>query len=175
MFVSKNQFFVFIACIAFGGLVGILFGIVSIFKKRLNVYVGAVLDVLCFVFVSILYVGYSFLLKFPNFRVYMTVGVLLGILIYFKSFNIILAKIAQKIYNIFRKYIKRQKHDRRKEKKINNGIESGCCGVACVSNCNTHLSNREKNLLQQKNKKSRSRNNSLRKANRRRQERIRTS
>jgi len=123
MFVTSGQFFVFMACLAFGGCVGVLFSLLKAIKFLIKIrFLGVVLDVFFFIISSFIYVGFSYALKFPNFRVYMVVGVILGIFLYFKSFYLLLAKMSKKIYNIIilkfpRK--KKAKNDRRKGEKSN--------------------------------------------------------
>ncbi|MBE7062001.1 MAG: hypothetical protein E7382_05645 [Clostridiales bacterium] len=141
MFVTKNQFYVFVACLAFGCAVGIIFGFSSIIKKRVkNILICAIGDFFAFIITAFLFLIYSFNMHFPSLRVYMFIGVYLGIYIYFKSFNIILAKCAEKIYNIRVKNKIKVKNDKRKKKKaksFNNGRGntlasdySGCCDLA---------------------------------------------
>ena len=117
MYVTKNQIFVFIACYAFGCVVGVSFGIIDHIKKIIKVrFLGVVLEVLNFFIVSIIYLLYSHALRFPNFRLYMIIGVFLGVLSYLKSLHIIVAKCLQKVYNIIvkiknkkdKKWIKRK-------------------------------------------------------------------
>lgn len=121
MFVSSGQIFVFIACIAFGGVSGLVFFIISPFKMICkNKIIYAVLDFLCFALITYLFLLFYNRYKFPNLRAYMIIGVFLGLLCYFKSFNIILAKVQKKFYNII-KEIKinkgRNKNGRTKAKK----------------------------------------------------------
>lgn len=68
-------------------------------------YISILLDIVFFCLLSVAYVYYSFCYHFPSFRVYMYMGVILGLALYIKSFYIILAKSIKKIYN----YIKRKK------------------------------------------------------------------
>jgi len=118
MFVSGGQFYVFIACLALGAICGILFSFSAIIKLAINnKFIRIIPDLSAFIITCIIYVTYSFLLKFPSFRVYMAFGVILGIYLYLKSFHIILAKIIKKAYNIIDEKISRKnksKHDRRK-------------------------------------------------------------
>ena len=54
MFVTQNQFFVFIACIAFGGAVGIIFSVFSCVKFFIkNKVLSAIPDIIAFIFVEI--------------------------------------------------------------------------------------------------------------------------
>lgn len=135
MFVTKHQFYVFIACIAFGGMGGVLFSIFQTIKFCIkNKLVKATFDVFVFLILAGGYVLYSHLLNFPNIRIYMMAGVFVGIVLYFKSFHIILAKYLKKLYNIIVKNLKRkkkEKHERIKVKKSNsrnNGRSSSSRG-----------------------------------------------
>ena len=110
MFVTKHQFYVFIACISFGGISGLMFSATQTLKYYIkNKLIKVVLDVFVFIALAGGYVLYSHVLKFPNTRIYMLAGVFLGIVLYFKSFHIILAKYLKKLYNIVSKNIKRKK------------------------------------------------------------------
>lgn len=117
MFVTSGQFYVFVACVCFGGCTSILFSISALIKNYIaNRLIKIILDVICFLFVGVLYVLYSHALKFPNFRLYMIVGVLLGIFSYLKSFHILLAKMAKKFYNIIDKKLRRVKRSKDERK-----------------------------------------------------------
>lgn len=100
MFVTSNQFFVFLSCFTFGVMAGIMFSISQIVHDyNKNAIIKGVLDFTAFIFTLVFFFIYSFSNKFPSFRIYMVFGVFLGILAYMKSFHIILAKIVKKIYN----------------------------------------------------------------------------
>ena len=121
MFVTANQFYVFVACFSFGGAFGVVFNVSNIIKKPFN-KISPIFDVLSFIFMGILFRIYSNLLQFPNFRAYMVVGVVLGVVAYKKSFYIILAKCLQKIYNkIEYKYVILK--EKKKRKKTNDGTK----------------------------------------------------
>ena len=100
MFVTKNQFYVFVACVAFGTFLAFLFCIVRLVRYLSNnKYFPTIIE---FVFLAIsgfLFSCYSHILFFPNFRPYMLIGVFSGFFGYLKSFHIILAKIIKKFYN----------------------------------------------------------------------------
>jgi len=125
MFVTKNQFFVFLACLAFGAVSGVLFSVSAGVKFLLkNKFFKCVSDVVAFLPLGWLFTCFSFYFGFPNLRFYMLVGVCVGIALYFKSFHILLAKIAKKFYNILVIKIsrnKKAKDDRSKVKKDNRG------------------------------------------------------
>ncbi len=102
MFVTKNQFFVFIACIAIGGVGGIFFTVAKFIKFFIkNSRLKMLPDIAAFCVFTAWYVWISFNLQFPSQRIYMTAGVLVGLLLYFKSFNFILDLWLKKLYNIF--------------------------------------------------------------------------
>ena len=123
MFVTKNQIFVFIACVTFGLFSGLLFGALSFIKVFIKYkIVKAILDVFCGAILGVAFVLYTYKLSFPSLRVYMFIGVLLGLVCYFKSFNILLAKSAEKIYNIYKQ---------KKVKKLNDRIKIQKAGRRC--------------------------------------------
>lgn len=104
MFVTFNQFFVFLACVAYGGISGILFSIVILIDKATKKkWVKIVLDIFAFLTTAVVYLIYSYKMQFPNLRMYMVAGVLLGIALYLKSFHIMLAKFLKKAYNIIKR------------------------------------------------------------------------
>lgn len=118
MFVTKNQIFVFIACIAFGFFCGVVFGLLSYIKVFIkHKIIKDILDVILGGVLGCVLVLYAFKLNFPTLRVYMLIGVVIGIVGYFKSFNILLAKSAKKFYNICKSKKVKKKHDRIKIQK----------------------------------------------------------
>ena len=124
MFVAKNQFYVFFACIAFGGVSGILLSVINLFGVSKNKLIKFIYNVVVLSLIGALFSFYSYKMFFPNVRIYMILGVFAGIYLYHKSFYIILAKILKKIYNISKQKIvkiKRNKNDRNKSKKNDSG------------------------------------------------------
>jgi len=120
VFVSFNQFYVVIACFAFGAVSGVFFSLALPVRKFIkNKYVNAMLDFGIFVAISVLYIIYQYALSFPSFRAYMLFGVFLGLVCYLKSFHIILAKALKKLYNRCIKKKKVKINDRRKKEKAN--------------------------------------------------------
>ena len=104
MFVTKNQFYVFLACLAFGAITGF---VLSFFTCGVKLTRNKILENLTALIVlsllGLIFTAYMFFMNFPNFRPYMLIGVFAGILGYFKSFHIILAKFVKKFYNIIHK------------------------------------------------------------------------
>lgn len=113
MFVSSGQFFYFIACIGIGAIFGFLISFYKSFKVSKKTRV--VLDIVCALVCSFCYIFISHKLFFPNLRLYMFFGVFLGIILYFKSINLILAIILKKLYNIYK-----EKRIKRKDGRIKN-------------------------------------------------------
>lgn len=115
MFVSANQFYVFIACIGFGSVMGVVYSPILAVKSKIKSRVLKVVsDVSFFAVLCFTYALFSFYSDFPSLRAYMIAGVFMGIILYVKSFNIILAKFARMIYNkIVKTYKKRKTKDDR--------------------------------------------------------------
>ena len=104
MFVSHGQFYVFIASVSIGCVSGIIFSVVvefsKLFKNRIVLQIGYGLSL---ILASISFVYFQYKLSFPSLRFYMIVGVFLGLIVYAKTFNLMLAKALKKLYNIIRK------------------------------------------------------------------------
>ncbi len=118
MFVTKNQIFVFIVCVSFGAIFGIIFSIFNILVPRKYKWLQAVCGCFYGVLGGFAFVWLAYVLNFPNLRLYMFLGAILGIYAYFKSFNILVAKIQEKIYNIIKLKKVKIKNDRSKIQKI---------------------------------------------------------
>ncbi len=103
MFVTSNQFYYFCACISFGVFFGILYGFYKLFFAKLPYKVFVVLDVIIYLLFAIFFIIFAHIMKFPSFRIYMPFGVLLGKFLYSISFEIILAKLVKKGYNILKR------------------------------------------------------------------------
>lgn len=101
MFVTYTQFYVFISCLSFGVIIGGLYSIITIIKNLIKKkFIKIILDIFYFLLFTILFVLYAHNLNFPNFRLYMIFGALLGNFLYVKSFHIILANFCKRLYNI---------------------------------------------------------------------------
>ncbi len=101
MFVSSGQFYVFIACVAYGTVLGVLFFLVAdLTSKVKNKILRGFFDFLPFFIGAVLFVLYYNYYNFPSFRWYMIFGVFLGVILYGESFRLILAKAIKKVYNI---------------------------------------------------------------------------
>ena len=125
MFVSKNQFYIFIACFLFGAICGLIFGATSIFSRLIkNKFFCFFSDIISISAFAVLFSIYSYKMNFSNLRAYMLLGVFIGFICYVKSFHIILANLLKKFYNIIKPKNKQKrvdKNDRRKSKKGDSG------------------------------------------------------
>ena len=130
MFVSGGQFYVFVACMAYGGIAGVLLSISAGFKRLCRLKpLGVISDILFCALSAAGFIVYSFALKFPALRAYMFAGVLLGALLYFKSFNVIVANIFKKLYNNIRKTKKAKTKDGRNENEKTDNLRDGGGGA----------------------------------------------
>ncbi len=110
MFVSSGQFFVFLSCVAFGVIMGVLYSGVIALKRLVKIkWICVLLDVLYFCVISIFFLIYSFWQEYPSIRGYMPLGALLGVYLYLKSFHIMLAKIIKRLYNVIGSKITKRK------------------------------------------------------------------
>lgn len=145
MFVSGGQFYVFVACVAYGGATGVLLSVSAGFKRLCGIKaIGAVFDATCCALSAAGFIFYSFALKFPTVRAYMFLGVLLGALLYFKSFNVIVAKVSEKLYNIIRKTKKAKTEDGRNENEKTDYLRNGRGSASardssCGDDLSTHI------------------------------------
>ena len=145
MFVTANQFYTFLACVSFGAIGGVLFSMLSLVKAFVKSKIFlAIIDIFCMTILSVGFSIYSYKFNFPNIRVYMILGVLIGLTLYLKSFHRILAKFAKKFYNItIRKLLnsKGKANDRIKSKKANSGINGRGSFITVYSGVDNGLSN----------------------------------
>ena len=145
MFVTLNQFYVFLACVSFGAIGGIIFSIFAIIKTFVSFKAFEVLcDVFCMIILSLAFSVFSYKFNFPNIRIYMILGVLIGLTMYLKSFHRILANFAKKFYNItIQKFTKGKgrKNDRNKGEKANSGVNRRGSVITVYSGVDNGLSN----------------------------------
>ncbi|MBQ7339997.1 MAG: hypothetical protein IJW43_03995 [Clostridia bacterium] len=101
MFVTANQLYVFLSCLSFGACFGVFRTLAILIKEKTSKNaIKGVVEITYFILLSFGFVLYSYIVKMPNLRVYMIVGVLLGNFLYVKSFHYILAKSIKRVYNI---------------------------------------------------------------------------
>lgn len=124
MLVTKSQIFVFIACVAFGVTAGVIFSVSDFIKHFIkHKILKEIPDIFGFIIFALAFIVYSYYMCFPTYRIYMTMGAILGLLLYYKSFHLTLAKCTEKLYNITVKIlthkkknnIKREKNDVRRK------------------------------------------------------------
>ncbi len=131
MFVTANQFNVFIACVAFGAVFSFPFFILRAIYEDINSrIIKGIADIIVFAVFSAGYILFSYYANFPSVRFYMPCGVILGAYAAYKSFYIILAKRLKKLYNKIELKFKRKKtvkneNDGRKIKKSNRRRNGG--------------------------------------------------
>ena len=117
MYVSHAQFSVFIACVFYGAVSAIFFELFTPIKKIIKPkFINEIIDFLIFVIVALGFNVYAYNMRFGDFRIFIPIGVFIGAFISFKSFNFALAKLAQKLYNIFKR--------RKRKKKGNDGTKA---------------------------------------------------
>ena len=110
MFVSSNQIYVFLACVTIGCCCGVFLSVSHLLKIVIkNKILTALCDIIAFLLISLVYVAWSHHWRFPSFRMYMMVGLFLGLVLYMKSFHIILAKFIKKLYTILVRLLKPRK------------------------------------------------------------------
>jgi hypothetical protein len=114
MFVTANQIFIFLVCIYAGLLSGIVYDFLYVLKLAVGgKWMNIILDIVFFIIFALIYIFVSFLFEFPIFRLYMFFATQLGLFMYIKSFHILIANGAKKIYNKL-KQLKGKGRERRK-------------------------------------------------------------
>ena len=119
MFVTKNQFYVFLACLAFGAITGFVLSFLTCGVKLTR---NKILENLTALIVLSL------------------LGLIFTAYMFFMSFHIILAKFLKKFYNVIIKTIqkdKKVKYDRSKNKKNDSSVN----GRGSVSIGDTSINN----------------------------------
>lgn len=114
MFATANQIFIFLVCIYAGLLSGIIYDVIYLTKhfaggKVLNI----VLDIVFFVIFALIYIFVSLLFSFPAFRLYMFLAAQLGLFMYVKSFHVLIANGAKKLYNGLKKGKEKRREGRK--------------------------------------------------------------
>lgn len=122
---TARQFSVFILCLLCGYGGGIIYEVFALLRllfrceKRENI-IGILLDVTFFTVFAIACVYLSFLLNFPDIRVYMWIGYALGGVLYWKTLRRILAFLEKVCYNSLAKIVNKAKTKKKllKEREI---------------------------------------------------------
>lgn len=109
----KNQFTYFCLTVIIGFAWGLIYELFSVFRFVFgcdkNKTIGVALDVLFCITLALGYTLAAFLLRFPDFRIYMFVGIGLGFTLYLKSLHRIVAFFEKVCYNNVRKLINKVK------------------------------------------------------------------
>ena len=141
MFVSSNQFYYFFQSMFIGVVSALLYEPISCFKLVFRGKIVAnILDVIFAFIPFFVYIDFSLRFCFPNFRLYMFLGVVLGFYLECKSFHKTLAKVFLVVYNKTISFIRRKNRDGRKETKANIGRYGTISGNAVRFNRRSCLS-----------------------------------
>lgn len=114
---AANQISIFLVCVLVGVASGVVYELFYILRKLCGDVAGIVFDVLFFLAFAAMSVFAAVLFSFPNFRVYMYLGNVLGLILYLKSVHRIVAFLLKLCYNKARKGIKRRKITKNSKKK----------------------------------------------------------
>ncbi|MBE7086223.1 MAG: hypothetical protein E7366_03630 [Clostridiales bacterium] len=123
---GQNQFFIFCNCVAIGFIGGLLYEIFSVFRaifgcrKGKNKILGGCIDCLFCIIFAFFCVFLSYLLHFPEIRVYMYIGYVIGGIIYLKTLRRIVAILKKVCYNVV---IKTAKIGKKQEKTLEKEVE----------------------------------------------------
>ena len=108
---AADQIFIFLVCVLVGVASGPLYELCFVFRKIAGdrIIAAVIFDALYFLLFAAICVFTAVLFSFPDFRVYMYLGNLLGLVLYLKSIHRIVAFLWKLCYNKARKVIKRRK------------------------------------------------------------------
>lgn len=116
---TKGQFTYFVLSVAIGFFGGLLYEIFAFFRLLFGCNcgkgrkMGIFLDIAFGLSFGIFCIYACFLLRFPDFRGYMALGWLVGLIIYAKTLRIIVAFCEKVCYNGITKLVKRAKTDKK--------------------------------------------------------------
>ncbi len=165
MFLTLSQPRIIVICIGIGILSGIIYDVIYFFTEYFNnKIVNFIKDILYFILTSFLFTAISLKANLGNFRFYMALLVVLGALLYMKSFHKIIAKSYVRVYNIINKIFIKVKNARRKEKKGNVGYNKWNNNVTRYTYNDKRLSNSRHYKKTQQNKSIKQRNSLFRSA-----------
>ena len=111
----KNQLQYFLLSVLVGFIGGLIYEIFAFFRLLLGCekgkrkVLGIIVDIIYAFLFAISWIIIAFLLKFPDFRVYMCIGWLVGGIIYAKTLRIILAFFKKVCYNVTASMVKKVK------------------------------------------------------------------
>ncbi len=118
MFSSLDQPRVFIVCLIIGIISGVfyeVFGLIVCFIKQK--YIKHVIKCLWLILCVPIFITFSYVYEFPDFRGYMAFGIVCGLYLYKLSVHKIFAILQNKVYNIINKLTKRIKARNERSKK----------------------------------------------------------
>ena len=144
MFVASKQIFFFIESLFLGVSFGFCYEIFHLFKVLFkSKIIGEIID---FLFLPVLCLGLlkaGVIFTFPNFRLYIFIGVLVGFAIYMLSFHEMLAKVCNLVYNKTISFIRRKNRDRKQKTKARICSDGNVHNNSLFSNRNFGLSVRK--------------------------------
>lgn len=116
---AADQIFIFLVCVLAGVASGPFYELLFVFRRLTgdNRAVAVALDVVFFVLFAAMSVFIAVLFSFPDFRVYMYLGNLFGLILYLKSIHRIVDFFLKVCYNRLRKVLKRRKSTKNIKKK----------------------------------------------------------
>lgn len=116
---AADQIFVFLVCVLAGVASGLVYELFFLFRKlsRDNRAVTVALDIAFFFVFAAICVFIAVLFSFPDFRVYMFLGNIFGLILYLKSIHRIVAFLLKVCYNSAKKVLKRRKSTKNTKKK----------------------------------------------------------
>ncbi|MBR2322624.1 MAG: spore cortex biosynthesis protein YabQ [Clostridia bacterium] len=158
MFQSLDQPRVFLACALIGVLSGVYYEPFALFKRFIKkAFVKHVINSVWLTSCSLIFITFGLTYEFPNFRLYMALGVGVGIYLYKLSFHKVIAIFTNKVYNITNKLVKKIKayNERRKEKANILGGFVGAYNVNHDTRGNNNLSTRRDIHAQKQNSRAR--------------------
>ena len=123
MFVSAGQFYYFAECLFIGALSGLISEILLV-SVPLSSKFGAVekiTDFLRFAVACVVYFRLSLYFRFPDVRLYMPFGVIVGNALEYVTVHKLLAKHLKTWYNKFENYLRSKINDRKKNAKARYG------------------------------------------------------
>lgn len=96
-----NQVYTFFVCVASGAISGVVYDLFYVIKRFISGKITEIsLDILFFILFAGIYIFTSVLFGLPEFRFFMFIGCLLGLLLYLKSFHIMLDFFINMLYNV---------------------------------------------------------------------------
>ena len=135
MFASANQLFYFLESAFIGVVIGLIFEVVNLLQTPIkSVVFRHIADFMLLPIICVLFFWGGEIFRFPDFRLYLFIGVAVGFLLERISFHKSLAKFYQIVYNKTISFIRRIIRDGRKKTKAcrsRNGGGNSCTVRPC--------------------------------------------